>query len=52
MARIQPLCNECQQHTTDTELEQSDNHITLTLERPITPGDLERAYCKLEAECK
>ncbi len=22
--------------------------VTITLERPITPGDLEHAYCKLE----
>ena len=26
--------------------------VTLTLERPITPGDLEQAYCKLEATLK
>ncbi|SIS19731.1 hypothetical protein [Natronorubrum thiooxidans] len=52
MARIHRLCNECQQHITHAELEQSDDSITLTLERPITPSDLERAYCKLEVECK
>ncbi|MDJ1434199.1 hypothetical protein [Halostagnicola sp. A-GB9-2] len=26
------------------------NQITITLERPITPGDLEQAYCKLQQE--
>lgn len=24
--------------------------LTITLEHPITPGDLERAYCRLEAQ--
>ncbi|KDE57477.1 hypothetical protein EL22_11910 [Halostagnicola sp. A56] len=28
------------------------NHITLTLERPITPGDAERAYCELLTKCQ
>ena len=34
-------------HTTE-----SDTHvqITLHLEHPITPGDLERAYCELLEE--
>lgn len=28
------------------------NQITLTLERPITPGDAERVYCELLSKCQ
>ncbi len=28
----------------------STTTVTITLERPITPGDLEQAYCKLQQE--
>lgn len=45
------VCNKHQQHVTShAELTQSDDYITLTLERPITPGDLEQAYCNLLAQ--
>lgn len=28
----------------------SDNTLIIELERPITPGDVERVYCELRAE--
>ena len=35
---------------TPIHLTQDDTQIVLELETPITPGDLERAYCSLLEE--